>query len=203
MQITTVTYQAPTFVRTQLGSKPGHVFDQNQHAAQAYVACQGDRCDLGSEKVWGDIPNKNPDGTPQLTSKTVQLDLTPRSPWKYAMIAGLIGTAVGATVGALTSGAMGLATGLGATFGGLGLGTAAGGIAALAVKGDKVKTVWDTHEIKDPKMVGYHEMVGPGESDGTRGYFHRFVPDIQAPVIGSYQIPRAVHYKDESKEPKS
>lgn len=199
MQITTVSYQAPTFVRTQLGSKPRHVFDQNEHATQVYVACQGDSCNLGSEKVWGDIPLKNADGSPQFSTQTAELDLTPRSPLKYGLIAGLVGAGVGAAVGALGSGAVGIATGLGALLGGLGVGSAAGGVAAFAVKGDKVKTVWDTHEIKDPKMVGYHEMVGLGESSGTRGFFHRYVPDIQAPVIGTWQTPRAVHFKDDSK----
>lgn len=199
MQITTVTYQAPTYVRTQLGSKPAHFFDQNDKATHAYVACEGDTCELGSEKVWGDIPIKNADGTPQMNERTAQLDLTPRSPVKYGLIAGLVGAGVGAAIGALTSGPVGIATGLGAALGGLGVAAAAGGVAAFAVKGDKVKTVWDTHEIKDPKMVGYQEFVGLGESGGTRGFFHRFVPDIQATVIGTYQTPRAEHYKDSTK----
>lgn len=199
MQIQTVSYQAPVFVRTQLGSKPHHVFDQNENATQAYVACQGDSCELGSEKVWGDIPVKNADGTPEFTTQTAELDLTPRSPVKYGLIAGAVGAGVGAVVGALTSGPIGIATGLGAVLGGLGLGAAAGGVAAFAVNGDKVKTVWDTHEIKDPKMVGFHEMVGLGESNGTRGFFHRYVPDIQAPVIGTWQTPRVEHFKDEQK----
>lgn len=199
MQITTVSYQAPTFVRTQLGSKPSHVFDQNSQAGNAYVACQGDSCRLGSDNVWGDVPVKNADGTPQFSTKQVEIDLTPRNPVKYGLIAGLIGAGVGAAVGALTSGPIGISTGLGAVLGGLGVGSASGGIAAFAVKGDQVKTVWDTHEIKDPKMIGYKELVGPGESNGTPGFFHRFVPDIQEAVIGSYQTPRAVHYKEEPK----
>jgi hypothetical protein len=97
-------------------------------------------------------------------------------------------------VGALTGWA--LFDGVGALVGGLGAATVAGGGAALAVHGDKVKLIWNTHDIVDHKMVGYHEYVGPGEKDGRRGYFHRFVPEVEATVLGTYKTPQAVHYKE-------
>ncbi len=198
MQITTVSYQAPTYTRAQLGSKPAHKFDQNEQPGEAYVACQGDTCNLGSDKVWGDIPARNADGTPAFVTREAEIDLTPRSAVKYGVVGGLLGAGAGAALGAIGASALGLPAGIGALVGGLGVGAAAGGLSAFSVKGEKVKTVWDTHEVKVPRMLGYKEMVGLGELNGERGFFHRFVPDIEQTVIGTYQTPRAERYKDEA-----
>ena len=198
MQITTVSYQAPTYTRVQLGSKPAYTFDQNEQPSQTYVACQGDSCNLGSEKVWGDLPARNADGTPAFVTKEAEIDLTPRSAVKYGVVGGLLGGAAGAAVGAIGASVLGLSPGVGALVGGLGGGALTGGLAAFSVKGEKVKTVWDTHEVKVPKMLGYNEMVGQGELHGERGFFHRFVPDIEQTVIGTYQTPRAERYKEDA-----
>lgn len=190
MTVQNVTYQEPTIQRLKLGSKPANVFNDNPSVTTPYVKADQIELSGNASTVWGDVPLKNPDGTAALKTVTRDLDLTPRSPWKYGLIAGGIGAVVGAV-----GGYAGVGTGIAALVGGLGVGAAAGGVAALAVKGDKVKIVWDTHEIKDHKMLGYHEYVGIGESGGKRGYFHRYVPDVQETVIGTYQTPRTEHYK--------
>lgn len=198
MQITTVPYQVPTYTRVQLGSKPAHKFDQNEQPSETYVACQDDSCSLGSVKVWGDMPARNADGTPTFVSKEAEIDLTPRSAVKYGVVGGLLGGAGGAAVGAIGAAVLGLSPGVGALVGGLSGGVLTGGLAAFSVKDEKVKTVWDTHEVKVPKMLGYQELVGPGELGGERGFFHRYVPNIEQTVIGTYQTPRAERYKDET-----
>ncbi len=196
MLIKTVSYQVPVTERTQLGSKPQNSFRPQDEVEKPYVGCQGDSCDLGNSKVWGDVPRKNADGSAYLADKSEQIDLSPRSPWKYGIVGGLLGAVAGAGLGALGGGLVGAATGLSAGLGALAVGGAVGGLAANSVRGEQVELVWDTHEIKDPSMVGYHHFVGPGESNGERGYFHRFVPDIQNAVIGTYQTPRTVRSKE-------
>ena len=194
MTVQNVTYQEPTIQRLKLGSKPPNAFNDNPEVTTPYVEADEIRISGAGATVWGDVPLKNPDGTPQLKTIEREIDVTPRSPLKYGLIAGGIGVAVGAI-----GGFAGVGTGFAALAGGLGLGGLAGGVAALAVKGDKVKIVWDTHQIKDHKLLGYHEYVGIGESGGKRGYFHRFVPDVQETVIGTYQTPRTEHYKEAAK----
>lgn len=180
-----VKYTEPTIQRLALGQKPANSFNDDPKVSRDYVSLSESK---GGSTVWGDVPLKNADGSVKLNEVVKEIDLTPRSPLKYGLIAGGIGAAVGALTG------LGLAGGWGALAGGAGLGAVAGGGAALAVRNDKVKVVWETHQITDSKMLGYHEYVGIGERDGKRGYFHRFVPDVETKVVGTYQTPRAEHY---------
>lgn len=196
MLIKTVSFQVPVTERAQLGSKPNNSFRSDDQVESPYVACHGDRCELGSSKVWGDIPRKNADGSAYLREKTEQVDLTPRSPWKYGIVGGLLGAFAGAGLGALGGGLFGAATGLSAGLGAVAVGGVVGGLAANSVRGEQVNLVWDTHEIKDPSMVGYHHYVGPGESNGERGFFHRYVPEIHNEVIGTYKTPRTERSKE-------
>lgn len=197
MKIENVTFQEPIIQRSVLGKRPANVFNDSPEVSRDYVSLGEANLTGDTASVWGDVPLKNSDGSPQMRTLKVDIDLTPRSPLKYGLIAAGIGAAVGALSGWAGASALGLSDGVGALAGGLGLAGLAGGGAALAVKGDKVKLVWTTHQIADPQYLGYHEYVGPGESQGRRGYFHRFVPDVQEKIIGSYQTPGAVHYKEE------
>ena len=197
MKIDNVRYQEPVIQRTLLGKKPANVFNQSPAVTRDYVSV-GEALPAGeTAKVWGDVPDKKADGSPQLREVVASLDLNPRSPLKYGLIAAGIGAAVGALagfgIGPMVGGLGPLANAL---TGGAGLAILAGGSAALAVKGDQVKVVWTQHDIVDHKLVGYREFVGPGEKDGVQGYFHRFVPDVEATVIGTYTTPSAVHYKE-------
>ena len=196
MKIENLTYQEPVIQRSPLGKKPANTFDQSPQVGRDYVELGQTPADASST-IWGDVPLKNADGSPQMRTLSVDLDLTPRSPLKYGLIAAGIGAAVGALGGWMGAAALGMGEGWAAFTGGAALGSLAGGGAALAVHGDKVKVVWTTHEIRDPQLLGYHEFVGPGELNGRKGYFHRFVPDVQEKVIGRYQTPAAVHYKTE------
>jgi len=193
VNVQTVTYQEPTIQRLPLGRKPANVFNDSPQVTQDYVTVSA-APQNGGATIWGDVPDKNPDGTPALRTVTRDLDLTPRSPLKYGLIAGGIGAGVGALGGLLAASSLGLSSAVGAVGGALALGGAVGGAAAFLVRNDAVKIVWDTHQIKDHKLLGYHEYVGIGEKNGQRGYFHRFVPDVQETVIGSYQTPRTEHY---------
>lgn len=198
MKLENVTYQEPIIQRTLLGKKPANVLNDSPHVTRDYVSVSEALPAGDTSSVWGDLPLKNPDGTPQLREVKVDLDLTPRSPLKYGLIAAGIGAAVGALAGWVGAGALGMSDGVGALAGGLTAGGLAGGGAALAVQGDKVKLVWNTHQILDHQYQGYHEFVGPGERNGVKGYFHRYVPDVKETVIGSYRTPQAVHYKEEA-----
>lgn len=194
-----VRYHKPIIERTKLGTKPRNSFDQ-QKTGDGYVACQGQACTLEGHNVWRDVPLKNADGTPQMIDVDQTVDLTPRSPLKYGAVAGLAGAALGGLGGWLAAGPAGVAPAVAAGVGAAAVGGVSGAIAALAVHGDKVKLVWDTHEIIDRRMTGYQEFVGPGEKNGERGFFHRFIAEVPEEVIGTYQTPRAVHYK-EGEEP--
>ena len=199
MKIDNVSYKEPIIQRTLLGQKPANVFNDSPTVTRDYVSV-GEALSSGmTSKVWGDVPDKNADGTPQLREVTASLDLNPRSPLKYGLIAAGIGAAVGALAGLGFGPSLGFGSLAGALAGGAGLAALAGGGAALAVKGDQVKVVWTQHDIVDHKLLGYREFVGPGEKNGQQGYFHRFVPDVQANVIGTYQTPSAVHFKEEKK----
>lgn len=188
-----MSYQEPTIRRLSLGRKPANVFNDNPQVGKDYVTVS-EAPKNGGATVWGDVPDKNSDGTPAMREVTAQLDLTPRSPVKYGLIAGGIGAGVGALGGLLAASSLGVSSAVGAIGGALALGGAVGAAAAFLVKDDQVKIVWDTHQIKDHKLLGYHEYVGIGEKGGQRGYFHRFVPDVQETIIGSYQTPRTEHY---------
>lgn len=199
MKIDNINYKEPIVQRTLLGKKPANLFNDSPTVTRDYVSV-GEALPAGdTAKVWGDVPDKNADGTPRLREVVASLDLNPRSPLKYGLIAAGIGAAVGALAGLVVGPNFGLSTLAGSLTGGAGLATLAGGGAALAVKGDQVKVVWTQHDITDHKLVGYREFVGPGEKNGQQGYFHRFVPDVQATVIGTYSTPSAVHYKEEKK----
>ncbi len=199
MKIENVSYKEPVIQRTLLGKKPANLFNDSPTVTRDYVSV-GETFPAGeTANVWGDVPDKNADGSPRLREVTANLDLNPRSPLKYGLIAAGIGAAVGALTGLGVGPALGLSQLAGALTGGAGLAALAGGGAALAVHGDQVKVVWTQHDIVDHKLVGYREFVGPGEKNGHQGYFHRFVPDVQATVIGSYQTPAAVHFKEEVK----
>ena len=196
MKVENVRYQEPIIRRTQLGQKPANLFNDSPTVTRDYVSV-GEALPAGNtSKVWGDVPDKNSDGTPKLREVVADLDLNPRSPVKYGLIAAGIGAAVGALAGLGVGPALGLGSLSGALTGGAGLAALAGGGAALAVKGDQVKVVWTQHDIVDHKLAGYREFVGPGEKNGQQGYFHRFVPDVQASIIGTYTTPSAVHYKE-------
>lgn len=191
MKVENVTYTEPIIQRTLLGKKPANVLNDSANVTRDFVTIGEAEAHSAqnTQSVWGDVPLKNADGTPQLRTVKADLDLTPRSLLKYGLIAAGIGAALGAATG------WALFDKVGALAGGLGLATLAGGGAALAVNGDQVKVVWSTHQIVDHQLVGYHEYVGPGEKDGQRGYFHRFVPEVKETVLGTYQTPEAVHYK--------
>lgn len=199
MKVDNIRYQEPVIQRSLLGKKPANQFNDSPTVTRDYVSV-GETFPAGSTaNVWGDVPDKNVDGSPRLREVVASLDLNPRSPLKYGLIGAGIGAAVGALAGLGIGPAVGMTQLVGALTGGMGLAAVAGGGAALAVKGDQVKVVWTQHDIVDHKLVGYREFVGPGEKNGVQGYFHRFVPDVQATVIGTYQTPSAVHYKEEVK----
>ncbi|MBX3172179.1 MAG: hypothetical protein KF760_32540 [Candidatus Eremiobacteraeota bacterium] len=199
MKIDNIRYQEPIIQRTLLGQKPANVFNDSPTVTRDYVSV-GEALPAGdTASVWGDIPHKHADGTPQLREVVASLDLNPRSPIRYGLIAAGIGAAVGALAGLAAAPALGLSSLAGSLAGGAGLAALAGGGAALAVRGDQVKVVWTRHDITDHKLIGYREFVGPGQKNGQPGYFHRFVPDVQATVIGTYSTPAAVHYKEEAK----
>lgn len=198
VEVKTVTYKKPIIRRTQVGSKPRHHFDQNPNPSQDYVQCSGGACQSKAHKVWRDQPDKMADGSPVLVEVTETIDLTPRSPWKYGGIAGGIGALVGAGAGLFASSAMKMHPAAGAAVGALAIGGVAGAIGALAVYGEKTKLVWDSHQIIDHQMLGYQELVGPGQSGDQKGYFHRYVPDVQESVIGTYDTPRVVRFKKEA-----
>ncbi|MFN8610257.1 MAG: hypothetical protein U0931_22160 [Vulcanimicrobiota bacterium] len=199
MKIDNVSYKEPIVQRTLIGKKPANQFNDNPNITRDYVSISEALPAGDTANVWGDVPLKNADGSPQLKESVASLDLNPRSPVKYGLIAGGIGLAVGALAGLGLAPGMGVSQLAGALSGGLGLGALAAGGAALAVKGDQVKVVWTEHQITDHKLLGYREFVGPGEKDGRQGFFHRFVPDVQETVIGSYSTPSAKHYKLEAK----
>ncbi len=193
MKVENVSYQEPTIQRTLLGKKPANQLNDSPQVGRDFVSI-GEALPTGeTQSVWGDVPLKNPDGTPQMRTVTADLDVTPRSPLKYGAIAAGVGAAVGGLAGLAFSG------GMAALVGGLTGAGLAGGVAALAVRGDRVKLVWNSHEIVDQKYLGYHEYVGEGEKDGRRGYFHRYVPEVQSTILGIYKTPQAVHYKEEAK----
>ena len=198
MKLESVTYTEPTIRRTLLGKKPANEFTDSPQVSQDYVTLGQAQLNGPTQSVWGDVPDKNSDGSPALHTVQVDVDVTPRSPLKYGAIAAGIGAVVGALAGLAGAPSLGVSSGLGALGGALSVATVAGGGAALAVHGDRVKVVWTTHQILDHQMLGYNEYVGPGEKDGKRGYFHRYIPDLQETVLGSYQLPQAVHYKEEA-----
>lgn len=191
----TLTFKKPIIRRKEVGKKPGHHFDQNPTAKESYVSVKSDSFAHGDTTVWASLPDKTADGKPVMRDVDETVDLRPRSPWKYGGIAGGVGALVGGGGGALLSQSMGIAPGLGAAVGALAVGGVAGGIGALSVYGEKTKLVWDQHDIVDHEMVGYRELVGPGEKNEQTGFFHRYIADIESTVIGSYETPRVVRYK--------
>ena len=191
----TLTFDKPIINRETIGKKPVHHFDQNSEPEEAYVSTKDNPFATGEHSVWASMPSKNPDGSPVMRSVQETLDLAPRSSWKYGGIAGGVGAVIGAGAGALLSGVAGMSPGIGAMVGGAAVGGVAGGIGAWSVYGEKTKLVWDTHEIKDHKMLGYRELVGPGRQGEVSGYFHRYLADIESPVIGTYKTPRVLRYK--------
>lgn len=199
MKIDNVSYKEPIVQRTLIGKKPANQFNDTPKVTRDYVSVSDALPAGDTANVWGDVPLKNADGSPQLREVVASLDLNPRSPLKYGLIAGGIGVAVGALAGLILAPGLELSQLAGALTGGLGLGAVAGGGAALAVKGDQVKVVWTEHQITDHKLLGYKEFVGPGEKNGQQGYFHRFVPDVQETVIGTYATPSAKHFKQEAR----
>lgn len=202
MKITkSVTYKEPIIQRSRVGSKPRFEFNQDPQVQNPYVPCSGDRCDLGAQTVWRDVPLKNPDGSPRMREVTKEFDLTPRSPLKYGLIGGSVGAALGALGGYLGSNSLAMTAGKAALVGALMVGSVVGAGAALAVYGDQTRLVWDTHQIIDHEMKGYHEYVGLGESNGQSGFFHRYIADVEESVLGTYTTPRVEHYK-EVQEPK-
>lgn len=184
-----VAYVVPVYERKALGHKPANVFDANpdNHAGLQAPTDSG-------PTVWGDVPQKNADGTAVLRPQSVNLDLAPRSPWKWGGIAGAIGIAAGAGAAYALTGNWAVCV-----LAGAGLGALAGGLAALSVRGDRVKIVWETRDIIDPKMTGFREYVDIGEKEGKNGYWHRAVPEVEQHVIGQYKIPHAEHYREGQK----
>ncbi len=196
-QVRSLTYDTPVIRRREIGRKPEHKFDQNPNPTESYVSVSDDPFRKGSDTVWASLPDKNSDGTPVMVSTQETVDLRPRSSVKYGAVAGGIGVVAGAGIGALASGLAGVGPVVGAVAGGLAIGGIAGGIAAYSVHGEKTKLVWDEHQITDHKMVGYRELVGPGQSGEKQGHFHRYIADVESQTIGSYKTPRVVRYKGE------
>lgn len=203
MKVETVTYQEPIVQRLALGKKPANVFNDDPQVSRDFVSVSSQTQVTGdTQTVWGDVPLKGADGKPQWRTIRSEVDLTPRSPWKYGAVAAALGAAVGALSGWGFASSMGISEGVAALSGGLGLGLLAGAGGALAVQGDQVKVVWNTHQLMDPQYVGYRELVGPGEKDGRQGYFHRFIPQVETSLLASYQTPQVVHYKQSEGETK-
>lgn len=191
----TVTVKRPIVRRTEIGTKPKHSFDQSSTPMESYTP--GNKAAISGEtqKVWADIPDKNPDGTPVLEERKVEVDLRPRNPYARGAVGFGLGAAVGGVAGAVAAQMMGTDPLTGGAIGAAAVGGAAGFVAGYSVYGEKTKLVWDTHEIKDHKMAGYRELVGPGRKGTQDGYFHRFLADVESSVIGAYQTPRVVRYK--------
>lgn len=189
MKLDSVSYTVPIYERKPLGHKPANRFDSDPTGHDGLQP----PTDSGPT-VWGDVPQRNIDGTPVLRPTTAQLDLNPRSPWKWGACAGAIGAAIGGGLAFALTADWRLAL-----LAGAGLGALAGGLAALAVHGDKVRVVWQTKDVIDPKMTGFNEYLDIGQKDGINGYWHREVPVVEQHIIGQYKIPHAEHYSKEAK----
>ena len=180
MKLEKVRYQEPILERQVIGKRP-----QTRFTAEKEVQ---DSVDLQS--VWATVPQKNADGSAKLREVEVDLDLRPRNPWLY----GSLGAAAGALLGLAGGAALLRAVPLWAVSAGAGAAAGAVGGAAM-VWGEKVKVVWSTEKISDPKFLGYQHFQDVGEKDGQRGFFQRYVPDIEWKEIGTYQVPSALRYK--------
>lgn len=192
----TIQVKRPNLQRTAIGTKPAHHFDHQSEPTESYVSGTGEG--LSGQKVWADIPDKNSDGSPTLVERPEEIDLRPRNPYVRGAVGLGIGAAVGGVAGAVSAGFFGADPLTGAAIGAAAVGGVAGLACGYAVYGEKTKLVWDSHDIKDHKMLGYRELVGPGQQGGESGFFHRYLADLETTTIGSYQTPRVVRYKGEN-----
>ena len=199
-QTKTVTVKEPKLYREAIGKKPAHHFDQNAEPTESYRATGDDPFQGGDRTVWATQAEQLSDGSPSFTTRTEEIDLTPRSPWKYGGFSGLGGAAAGGLAGLALSSAVSLAPGVGALIGAAAVGGVAGAVGAYAVHGEKTKLVWDKHDVFHHKMEGVHELVGPGRKNDEQGFFHRYIPEVKSTKIGSYETPRVVRYKGEDAE---
>ena len=193
-KVQNVRFKLPVLQRETIGSKPTHFFDQNPQAKESYVPLS-DRHKGGEQIVWASQPVRLADGSVKFDEVSREVDLRPRSPLIRGLAWGAIGTVPGGLLGLAVSPLLGIDPGLGFLGGALAVGGLAGGIGAYSLVGEKTTLVWDSHEVYQHRMEGYHEKVGLGEKEGERGYFHRFLPEVKSEVVDSFQTPRVLRYK--------
>ena len=195
----TVRYKVPLLQREAIGSKPAHRFDQNPKAETPYISLP-DPSKGGDHTVWATQPVYSEAGEVQFKEVAKTVDLTPRNPLTRGLGYGALAAVPGAIGGLLLSETLGLTACAGALLGAAVIGGSVGLATGAQVYGEKTALAWDTHKIYQHEMKGYHELVGLGEKNGERGFFHRFMPDVKSDVVGEYQTPKVIRYKGEKPE---
>ncbi len=195
-----VTFQVPVTERLKIGSMPRDYFDQNPDAVSPFVPCENGACENLPQGVWREQTLLDGGGEPQMRTVTRYFEATPANPVWASFTWGAVGGVVGAVVGGL----------VGALIGNVGAGALVLGVAGAGLSGyvaaeeaakDRVALVWDDNPIVHHTMEGYHERVARGSLGGERGFYHRHLPQVDSAILGTYQTPRVVHYR-EGEEPK-
>lgn len=210
MQVTsskkTIHYKVPDLRRERIGSKPSHYFDQNPKAENPYVPLPDEPANGGDRVVWANQPVRAQDGQVQFKEVSKTVDLTPRDPWTRGLTYGAMSAIPGALGGAFLGEAVNLASilgtngssaGIGALLGAAVVGGTVGYLTGAQVYGEKTELAWDTHQVYEHTMEGYHELVGLGRKNDEKGYFHRFMPEVKSEVVGEYKTPKVIRYKGE------
>lgn len=190
-----LTYKQPVTRRRQVGSLPRDYFDQNAQAEQPRVPCERGACQNHPREVWRQVPLTDEQGQPVMQEVTRHFEARPASPVLHALGWGIAAGLAGAAVGGLLGAALGNPA-LGAIAIGTSAALAAGAVGARKAAADRIKLVWEEHQVAMPRMEAYQETVSPGRLNGRDGYFHRFHPEVSETVLTTYQVPKIVHYRE-------
>lgn len=190
-----LTYKQPVTRRQQVGSLPRDYFDQNAQPEQPRVPCANGACANLPREVWRPVPVTDGQGQPVMQEVTRHFQARPASPVLHALGWGAAAGLAGAAAGGLLGAALGNPA-LGAVAVGACAALAAGFVGARHAAADRIKLVWEEHQVAMPRMEAYTEDVTPGRLNGRSGYFHRFHPEVSETVLTTYQVPKIVHYRE-------
>ncbi len=190
----TLTYDVPVLEHRLLGGTLRDFFDQNPNTTTPPTPCANNACAGLPQQIWRTEPVES-GGKAVMRSVTERLHDRPKSALLHGLGYGAAGAAVGGAFGWIVGGFLG-APALGAALGATVLGGGVGLSSAAAVAGDRVRLEWEARPIVTERLGGYRETVTAGTLHGRPGFYHRFQPDLQMQVLGTYQVPRIVHYEE-------
>ncbi|MBT9587353.1 hypothetical protein IV102_28690 [bacterium] len=208
-----VSYENAALQTRDLGSIP-HDYWSPFGFMGGYTHCPGG---VGhGRSIYRDTPVYEPDGKPRVDVTSEHVKAQAYSVPLFAGLGAVGGGGLAYGIGLLVSHFTGLPSQLTAGIA-AGVGAAAGGIGLAGyAAGDRVRLEWREFDIREKELVGYYESVSPHyeqrchtttDSEGKsktecesvqNGWNHSFSPDVRYWSVGSYVGPQVVHFQENS-----